>query len=158
MNRIPLVLLILTVMLSGKILYDKTVLLEHNQEQYRELVKLKDKVREIEDVNAENTRENTRRLEELRATYEDTITGMHVEYNDRMYELEDRAIYYRSLSETSSAECRDLSDIATRFDRNLEEGRRLVIELRERLLFREEQIRVIGRQMLADRQLLGQVE
>lgn len=97
-------------------------------------------------------------LADLEKTYEDTLSRINLEHSGRLRNLEARSDRYRRMSQNSSSECRNLGDITAKLDTALEKGRQLVVELRERVILREQQIEIIGKQLAADRHLLEQVQ
>lgn len=142
--------------LKAGIMYSDYSVLKYKESQ-AELVESLRKELAIEiSKNTTITQDNLKDLLEAKNTYEKAVIDINNEYSGRMFELEKRAEYYRSMSKPDTTTCGDLGDVTTRLDRNLEEGRKLVIDLRERLVLREEQIKIIGKQLLADRKLLGQ--
>lgn len=73
----------------------------------------------------------------------------------RLQQSGERAAIYRDLSESGSAERDRLARHAAELDGSLEQGRLLVGELRSTLAERDEQLRLLGRQLTADRVLIG---
>lgn len=136
--------------------YTDNAVLKYKEEQQKVTEALRKKLEVEVSKNAALMQRNTADLAKAKREYEITINDLNHEHTDRLRSLQERTNYYRGLSEASTAECRNLGNITTELDRNLVEGRRLVIELRERLELREQELRVIGKQLLADRKLLGQ--
>lgn len=122
--------------------------------QVIEADKLKSKALELEKVNRLLTKQHSAELLILRNDYESAISFAGNEYNGRLLQAEKRANYYRSLSETGRAGCNELEKRTTRYDKLIEEGRQLVIELRTTLELRTDQLSVVVKQLEVDRQLL----
>ena len=137
---------------------ERNYVLKYKEEQFLAAEALRSRVSELVAENATITYQTTQDLVDLRTEHENTLNNLLTEYSGRLRNLEKRADRYRRLSETDTDECRDLGDITTRLDRSLEEGRFLVVELRERVVLREGQIGIIGKQLAADRHLLEQVQ
>ena len=122
--------------------------------QIEEQRKLLQVAADLEKEHAVATDRNSTQLTNIRSTYESTINSINNEYNDRMLNLQKRTEHYRSLSQTNSTGCTELADHRDRLDRLIEEGRYLVIELREELTVRNKQLKVALDQIQTDRQLL----
>lgn len=149
-------MLTITGILTFMLHIERGALTDYKDRQSEETSKLVSKMNKLVHENNVLSQENTLELLELRKTYEASVNDLITEHTNRVRNLEKRSDYYRSMSQAGSVECGDLGDIATRLDRSLEEGRQLVVELRSRLGLREEQIRLIGKQLKADRHLLEQ--
>lgn len=137
---------------------ERNYVLKYKEEQFLAAEALRSRVNELVAENAAITYKTTQDLVDLRTEHENTLNNLLTEHSGRLRNLEKRADHYRRLSETDTTECRDLGDITTRLDRSLEEGRFLVVELRDKLKLRESQLRVIGNQLKADRYLHEQVQ
>ncbi|UWJ04310.1 putative Rz/Rzl spanin protein [Escherichia phage vB_EcoS_Uz-1] len=73
-----------------------------------------------------------------------------------MQQSERRASVYKRQAEAGTLECRSLASHAARLDNSLEEGRRLVEELRATVRLRDNQLIELGKQIQADRKLFEQ--
>lgn len=82
-----------------------------------------------------------------RRQYEEDFNTLNVEYTTRMHNSEERATYYRSLSEGSESKYNHLIDHTSRLDKHIEEGRQLVIELRNHIVVRDTQIAELHKQL-----------
>ena len=148
------IVLILAVIKAGSMYSDYSVL-RYKESQAQEIAILKKEIAAKERQNTELTQQHAIDILKASQLHEKAITAANTEHIGRMRKLEERAAYYKHLSESAGASCDDLRSITTRLDRRIEEGRLLVIELRERLVLRDEQLRIIGQQLVADRELLG---
>ena len=83
------------------------------------------------------------------------LAAVESRYAARLRSSEARAGIYQRQAQAGPAQCRDLASHAARLDASLEEGRSLVWELRTTLGLRDQQIRLLGTQLLNDRQLLS---
>lgn len=157
MNKFPLALLAVIGILLFLVVSERGSVLRYKEEQAKVTAALTERVQELVVANAIVVQKNTSSLIVLRNKHENIVNDLRDEYSSRVRDLEKRASRYRSMSEAGAAQCGNLADITARFDRSLEEGRQLVVEFRSRLELREEQLRIIGNQLKADRHLLGQV-
>lgn len=154
--RASIIILIIAAFLKAGSMYSDYSVLRYKQSQDDIIDELRKQVAIEVENNTTTTQENLVNMLEVQRIHEETIADINSKYDSRMRELEKRTDYYRSMSETNASTCSDLRDIATRFDRRLEEGGELVRELRARLVLRDGQIEVLGKQIMADRLLLGQ--
>lgn len=154
--KASIIILIIAAFLKAGSMYSDYSVLRYKQSQDDIVEQLRKQVAEEVEKNTKAAQENLVDMLEVQRIHEETIAGINSKYDSRMRELEKRTDYYRSMSETDASTCSDLRDIATRFDRRLEEGGELVRELRARLVLRDGQIEVLGKQIMADRLLLGQ--
>lgn len=141
--------LIVTITLYYNLQLEKTKFSAYKSKQSGIYEVLKDKYDRAEKRLERATAQNETKLKEIKDEYEQTIIDVSSSYDDRLLDLEERLAYYDSLpsnGEGSSA-CRDIISRTARLDRSLEEGRHLVIQLRERLTLREEQLTIIGQQL-----------
>lgn len=97
----------------------------------------------------------TKDLNQAHTQHEQALAALRADYARRLQSSEARAGVYQRQAEAGPAQCRDLASHAARLDASLEAGRSLVWELRATLGQREQQIRLLGTQLLNDRQLLS---
>lgn len=97
----------------------------------------------------------TTELKTYEARYKTSLAAAVADYNRRLQQHETRAGVYRKLSEGDTAERERLASHAAQLDRSLEEGRSVVRELRETVGLRDDQLRELGKQIMADRALLN---
>ena len=116
---------------------------------------LKSKNEKLTQENKDLAGKITTNLENANAIHAKTVATLHAEYAGRLRKSEARSGIYREQAEGGTAECQRLASHATELDRSLEEGRSVVQELRTALGFRDEQLRQLGHQILADRALLN---
>lgn len=119
--------------------------IEANQARVIELNGLKHS-RESKLVNEE--------LKDVKEKYAKAVSDLGSEHSSRMLLSRERANYYSKQAQAGTIEARGLADHAARLDTSLEEGRYLVVELRQSLLKREEELRLLGQQIKADRNVL----
>lgn len=117
---------------------------------------LKKKVEDAETLNRQQSKENTHALAEADKKYAVAVVNLRAEYDKRMQSSSTREASYKRLAEAGIVECGNLASHATELDRTLEEGRYLVRELRETLGLRDQQVILVGRQLLADRSLISE--
>ena len=156
LGKLSVIILIVLAFLKAGSMYSDYSVLRYKESQDAIIEELRKQVVSEVEKNTTATQENLAAALEAQRLYEETITDINRKHDNRMRELEKRADYYRSVSEAGTASCEDIRDIAARFDRRLAEGGELVRELRARLVLRDGQIEVLGKQLMADRLLLGQ--
>lgn len=93
------------------------------------------------------------RLQTAESNYASELARVSSDYDSRMQQYERRATVYQRQAEAGTFECRSLASHATRLDNSLEEGRRLVEELRATVRLRDNQLIELGKQIQADRKL-----
>lgn len=120
------------------------------------------KTAQLEEVNkalqAQHEKDSsfiTTELKTYEAQYKISLATATADYNKRLQQHQTRAGVYRELAEGSTAERERLASHAAELDRSLEEGRRVVQELRETVGLRDNQLRQLGKQIMADRALLN---
>lgn len=121
----------------------------------QEIERLKDYYSKIEAKHREENMRLTHELSEAQKSFEVTVINQQRDYEQRLLLSQNRAAFYQRQAEAGASECRDLASHTARLDRSIEEGRRLVRELRETLRLRESQLIILGQQLLNDRKLLG---
>lgn len=108
-----------------------------------------------EAVHRQNLERVTDALNQANTKHEQALVALRADFARRLQSSEARAGVYQRQAEAGPAQCRDLASHAARLDQSLEEGRSLVWELRATLGQRDQQIRLLGTQLLNDRQLLS---
>lgn len=93
------------------------------------------------------------RLQTAESNYASELARVSSDYDSRMQQSERRATVYKRQAEAGTLECRGLASHAARLDNSLEEGRRLVEELRATVRLRDNQLIELGNQIQADRKL-----
>ena len=93
-------------------------------------------------------------LTQATAQFEGALRAVHDQYAVRLHNSETRASVYQRQAKGGAAERDALAEHASRLDRSLEEGRRLVADLRYTLEQRERALHAVGQQLLQDRKLL----
>lgn len=93
-------------------------------------------------------------LQRAKQEYDAALAAQQSQFAKRLLQSESRADIYKRQAQGSVTERRDLASHAARLDSSLEEGRRLVEELRRTLELRDRQLRSLGAQITADRKLL----
>lgn len=102
--------------------------------------------------------ETARISDQLRKTEDDYAKATYdlaAERANRLRLSAERATAYARLAEGGPTECRGLASYAARLDGSLEEGRGLVGELQAALGRSDDQLRLLGAQIVNDRKLLG---
>jgi len=119
-----------------------------------ETLKNEIKIRESEhraEVRGINTQ-----LAEAARRHSSELTALRIGFSERLRESEGRAEVYQSLANSGSAQRTNLASYAAQLDRSVVEGRQVVGELRATIIQRDEQIRALGRQITADRELISE--
>jgi hypothetical protein len=126
---------------------------EDVQSEWRQReAKLVARVAELEAVHARAQEEVAREAQSLREAHLADVAAQRAVYEQRLSQSARRAEVYRSQAEAGTVAARDLAAHAARLDSTLEEGRGLVRELRTTLGLREDQLRLLGKQIMSDRQ------
>lgn len=97
---------------------------------------------------------NQLQLNKLKREYEEKLNTITTSFNNELLESNKRASIYKHKAESGSLECRNLADHATRLDRSLTEGRKVVSELSEHIKLRDREIKALSLQLLNDRHLM----
>lgn len=95
----------------------------------------------------------TVRLQTAESNHASELARISDDYDSRMLKSEQRASVYKRQAEVGSTQCTSLASHAARLDSSLEEGRRLVEELRSTIRLRDNQLIELGKQIQADRKL-----
>lgn len=99
----------------------------------------------------------THALAQSQAAYAADISAINAGWAKRLSDSDRRAASYLAMSQGGPAQSTDLANHAAQLDGSLEQGRRLVGELRSTLEQRDQQIRALSQQILADRSLIGEI-
>ena len=111
------------------------------------------RIREVEARHSEQQQELAREAQQVQKQHEAAVAAQRDVYEQRLSQSSRRAEVYRAQAEAGTASSRDLAAHAALLDRTLEEGRGLVQELRTGLGFCEDRVRLLGQQLIIDRQL-----
>lgn len=87
------------------------------------------------------------------AAYAADVSRLRADYAGRLLDSEQRATRYRAAADAGPDQCRSLASHAAQLDASLVEGRSVVEELRSTVELRDAQLRLVGSQLLSDRQL-----
>lgn len=115
---------------------------------------LQNKIGELESEHRKVTEGIRNQLKLEKETYETKLKSLNAEHAGRLQLSQSRAEVYRRKAEAGSTECGSLASYTTKLDRTLEEGRKLVGELQTTVRLYESQLRLLGDQLQADRELL----
>ncbi len=96
----------------------------------------------------------TTRLQTAESNYAGELARLSSDYDSRMQQSERRAKVYQRQAQAGTSQCTSLASHAARLDSSLEQGRRLVEELRATIRLRDNQLIELGNQIKADRKLL----
>lgn len=96
----------------------------------------------------------TNELQKLRETHVSDLAQQRSAYEQRLLQSSRRAAVYERQAQAGEDSRRDLASHAAELDRTLEEGRELVKELGTTLRLREDQLKLLGEQMLNDRRFV----
>ena len=114
----------------------------------------------LRDAAAVRQRDYSTKIGELNGTIQTQADAHKValaaianQHAARMRNSENRAATYRHMSKSGAAESAALAAHAAELDRTLEEGRRLVAELRETLGQRDKELTQLGEALIAVHQL-----
>lgn len=99
-----------------------------------------------------------RSLEEQKNAYETRLGELGADTDRRLRLSETRASVYQRQAQGGEAERRNLASHAAKLDRALEEGIEVVGELQELVGLRDHQLTQLGKQILADRLLLEEID
>ena len=93
-------------------------------------------------------------LRNAEARHRMELDRLNGEFADRLRNSDARANVYQRQAEGGAVERNRLASHAAKLDRSLEEGRRVVAELRTTLGLRDEQLKSLAAQIRADRELI----
>ena len=122
-------------------------------EDLKAIQKLQDKYNALQRNHSYEVGLLTSRLQTAESNYASELARVSSDYDSRMQQSERRASVYQRQAEAGTLECRNLASHAARLDNSLEEGRRLVEELRATVRLRDNQLIELGKQIQADRKL-----
>lgn len=125
-------------------------------EDQKAMQKLQDKYNALQRNHSYEVGLLTSRLRTAESNYASELARVSSDYDSRMQQSERRASVYKRQAEAGTLECRSLASHAARLDNSLEEGRRLVEELRATVRLRDNQLIELGKQIQADRKLFEQ--
>lgn len=108
------------------------------------------------DVHTKAQLKLSKEIEDAEIQYNEAITDIVVNTNQRLLKSEERANIYRSKAIRGEAECRGLADHAAELDRSLTEGRELVKQLTSTVRKRDLEIQQISNYFMNDRNLLNE--
>lgn len=120
--------------------------------------KVEGKIELKEDIHAGKSQEITNELSEAKARHARTVAQLNAAYAERLRRIEERDRVYRAQSTAGAAEQARLASHAAELDRALEEGIHLVDELQATLGQREDELKLLGAQIISDRQLMEQTD
>lgn len=92
-------------------------------------------------------------LADAQKNYEVSLAIQSASFTERLRESESRVQFYQHQAESGDVGCRDIAGTASRLDRSLTEGIRLVTELTEHIKLRDQQIQSIGKRLLNEKEL-----
>lgn len=108
-----------------------------------------------EAVHKQQLAKITEALHQTKTQHDQALAAVRADYARRLQSSEARAGVYQRQAAAGPAQCRDLASHAARLDASLEAGRSLVWELRATLGQRDEQVKLLGTQLLNDRILIN---
>lgn len=114
---------------------------------------LKDEYAVKEEAHRTENRRISSELSQANLDHANAIAAVHLDYAQRLRNVEQRAAIYQRQAQGGAIERGDLADHASRLDAALEEGRSLVRELRETLRLRDQQVQSLSNQIRNDRAL-----
>ena len=136
---------------------------EVSKEWTQEKLAYQDEILRIKTLNAglEQDFENreaevNKELRNVKASYERTLASNASEHAARLRNHQERADLYERKAQGSEVERRGLASHAAELDRSLEEGRHLVGELQAAIGQRDAQLKLLGEQIITDRELINE--
>lgn len=123
------------------------------QEQALVVANLNGQIKQKEKAHAAETIKIKGDLAEREQAYASDLARLGSEYAMRLRDSEQRATRYSALANSGPDQCRSLASYTAQLDGSLVEGRSVVEELRSTLELRDQQLRLVGSQLLSDRQL-----
>lgn len=94
-------------------------------------------------------------IEEIDREYEEIINGITSDFNSRLQQSEKRASLYLQKAKTGEAACEDIAVYTAKLDRAIVEGRELVRELTETIRYRDNELALVGKYFLEEREFLN---
>ena len=123
------------------------------QAQALVVAELNGQIKQKERQHAEESSQIRGDLANREAAYAAAVDGLRADYALRLRDSEQRAARYRAAAEASPDQCRGLAGYAAQLDASIVEGRSVVEELRATVELRDSQLRLLGSQIISDRQL-----
>lgn len=123
-------------------------------EDQKAIQKLQDKYNALQRNHSYEVGLLTSRLQTAESNYASELARLSSDYNSRMQQSSKRADVYKRQAEAGAFECRSLANHAAELDASLEQGRRVVEELKATVRLRDNQLIELGNQIKADRKLL----
>ena len=117
---------------------------DQNIEDQKAMQKLQDKYNALQRNHSYEVGLLTSRLQTAESNYASELARVSSDYNSRMQQSERRASVYKRQAEAGTFECRSLASHAAELDRSLEEGRRVVKDLRTTVEQRDTEIKLLG--------------
>lgn len=111
-----------------------------------------------EDEHAQDSQKAALALQAANDKNATDLATMRSNYTRQLQLSTSRAAIYQREAQGGSVECAGLASHTAELDRSLEEGRSLVLELRDTLELRDEQLVQVGDQLLADRKLYSDTD
>lgn len=117
------------------------------------VAELRGQLKAKEDQHARETAKLSSQLASQSATYADELRRIELSYAGGLRDSEQRAFRYRAIAEAGTDQCRNLASHTAELDRSIVEGRQVVEELRATIVLRDTQLKLVGAQLISDRQL-----
>jgi len=115
---------------------------------------LETRYRNMEESHAQETQAIRQQMQVQRQHHENTLAALARQHDERMRQQQQRIARYAEAAAGGEARCQQLAAYAAQLDRHLEQGIALVGEFAQTLGYRDNTIRLIIEQLLADRKLL----
>lgn len=129
--------------------WDKDKIIQQN-----EMIRIKDENSKKEAFHSINSVRISDELSQTKDQLAIALNNLASERTSRMQLSAERSKIYKQLGEASTPQCSYLASHAAKLDASLEEGRGLVKEFRATLGQRENELRLLGDQILSDRELM----
>jgi tellurite resistance protein len=123
------------------------------QEQALVVARLNGQIAEKEKAHVAETIKIKGDLAERERAYAADLARLGSQYAVSLRDSEQRAARYLASADAGPDQCRSLAGYTAQLDGSLVEGRSVVEELRSTLELRDAQLRLVGSQLLSDRQL-----
>ena len=122
----------------------------------RAIAALQDAFRKKETTHLLETTRINDELAETKRLHDVELANAAAEFERRLLVSANRAEIYKRQAASGPDQCLSLAGHTARLDTSLEEGRSLVEEFRRTLGLRDRQLREVGNQLLADRELYAE--
>lgn len=126
---------------------------EDQQEQAIVVANLNGQIQQKEKAHAQETSRLKQELKTAKETYDSELLRVNADYTSGLRLSEQRAARYYALAQTGSTQCRGIASHAAGLDKSIVEGQSVVKELRATIELRDSQLRLLGSQIISDRQL-----